>query len=268
MMVREPAVAGQFYPGKRETLQAELARLIVPREPKRTVIGVVSPHAGYIYSGGVAGKLYGGIEIPATVVVLCPNHTGHGAPIALHPPGSWRTPLGEVPINAELAGLLAGEVDGLVEDAAAHRFEHSLEVQLPFLQQVRPDISIVPLCLGFADLARCKVLGEGMARAISRYGGEVLMVASSDMSHYEPADVARGKDRLAINRVLDLDPDGLLAVCRQQRITMCGAVPAAAMLVAARMRGAERGELVAYATSGDVTGDNREVVGYAAIQVY
>ncbi len=268
MMKREPAVAGQFYPGTKEHLQAEVGRLIEFREPKRRVIGVVSPHAGYVYSGAVAGLLYGAIEIPSTVVVLCPNHTGRGASLALYPAGSWSTPLGEVPVNKELSALLAEEVPWLEEDAAAHRFEHSLEVQLPFLQYLRPDVSVVPLCLGFSGYDRCASLGEGIAAAIARYGEEVLIVASSDMSHYEPAETARDKDGSAIREMLALNPEGLLRICRERRISMCGAAPAAAMLVAARKLGAKEAELVAYATSGDVTGDNDQVVGYAAVAVY
>ena len=267
-MKRDPAVAGQFYPGEKDLLLAELARLVVPREPKLKAIGVVSPHAGYMYSGGVAGLLFGGIELPSTVIVLCPNHTGRGEPLAMYPDGSWVTPLGNVPVNACLASIMLEEVPDLAADAVAHWFEHSLEVQLPFLQYMRPDVTIVPICIGFSGFDRCTSLGEGIARAIQQFGEEVLIVASSDMSHYEPVETAREKDRSALHELLSLNAEGLVRVCREQRITMCGAAPVAAMLVAALKLGAVHAELVAYATSGDVTGDNRQVVGYASVEVY
>ena len=266
-MLRQPAVAGQFYTDNPQRLRAELTRLIVPAADKERPRGVIAPHAGYMYSGSVAGELYGAVEVPATVIVLGPNHHGVGRRAALSPATAWQTPLGDVPVNARLATLVRQHTPLVEEDAAAHLYEHSLEVQVPFLQFVRPDVSIVPLCLGFGDYESCRELGEGLAAAIREYGDDVLIVASSDMTHYESAAAARRKDDRAIAAVMTLDPPGLLRVCREEAITMCGVVPATVMLVAALELGATTARLVRYATSGDVTGDNRQVVAYAAFTV-
>ena len=266
-MIRQPAVAGQFYTGDGRKLRAELETLIPVTAVKEKVVGIIAPHAGYMYSGAVAGEVYGRIEIPPTVIVLGPNHHGFGARAALYPDGEWLTPLGTVPINARLAELVGKHTPLVEEDSTAHHYEHSLEVQLPFLQFMRPDVTIVPLCLGFGDFASCSSLGKGIALAIRAYGEDTLIVASSDMTHYESAAAARVKDDLAIREVLGLNPEGLLKVCRSESVTMCGVVPATVMLVAALELGATKAELVRYATSGDVTGDNRQVVAYAAFTV-
>lgn len=266
-MLRQPAVAGQFYTDNSRELRAELERLVVTAAGKERFFGVIAPHAGYMYSGAVAGELYGAVEVPATVIILGPNHHGAGCRVALSPADQWQTPLGAVQVNARLSALVRQHAPLVEADAAAHQYEHSLEVQVPFLQFVRPDVTIVPLCLGFGDFASCRALGEGIAAAIREYGEEVLIVASSDMTHYESAAAARRMDELAMAAVLALDPPGLLRVCRQEGITMCGVVPATVMLVAALELGATRARLVRYATSGDVTGDNRQVVAYAAFTV-
>jgi len=266
-MIRQPAVAGQFYTGDGKKLRAELETLIPTATEKDKVVGIVAPHAGYMYSGAVAGAVYGRIDIPSTVIVLGPNHHGLGARAALYPDGEWLTPLGPVPIHARLASLVGKHAPLVEEDSTAHQYEHSLEVQVPFLQFLRPDVTIVPLCLGFNDFASCSSLGKGLALAIREYGEDVLIVASSDMTHYEPAAAARAKDDLALREMLALKPEALLQVCRMERITMCGVVPATVMLVAALALGATKAELVSYATSGDVTGDNRQVVAYAALTV-
>lgn len=266
-MVRQPAVAGQFYTRDAAQLRAELAKLVVATEGKEKVIGIVAPHAGYMYSGAVAGEVYGRIAVPRHVIILGPNHHGIGARAALYPEGEWLTPLGAVPIDARLAGLVRQLAPLVQEDTAAHHYEHSLEVQLPFLQFVRPDVTIVPLCLGFGDFASCRELGRGIAAAVRAYGQEVLIVASSDMTHYESAAAARAKDDEALREVLALNPEGLLRVCGEREISMCGVVPATVMLVAALELGAKAARLVKYATSGDVTGDNRQVVAYAALAV-
>jgi len=267
-MIRQPALAGQFYPDDPVELRRELGRLIAVQEPRQRVLGVIAPHAGYIYSGAVAGRVYGAIEIPQTVLILGPNHHGVGARAALFPAGEWLTPLGSVPLNQKLATLIQQHAPMVEVDATAHRFEHSLEVQLPFLQYLRPDVSIVPICVGFGDLASCRVLGEGVASAIAAYGEPVLIVASSDMTHYESAAAAKRKDELAIREVLSLNPEGLLKSCREHGITMCGVIPAVIMLVAALKLGAINAKLLQYATSGDVTGDDRQVVAYAGMTVF
>lgn len=266
-MIRQPAVAGQFYPGTEQALRNELRRLIPENCRKQQAIGVISPHAGYLYSGSTAGKLLAGIAIPRTVIILGPNHYGTGCLAALSPDAGWQTPLGTVPIEKRLAGLIQQQVPAIQEDAVAHLREHSLEVQVPFLQYLRNDITIVPLCLAFGDYAGCELVGNGIAAAIKEFGEPVLILASSDMTHYEPAETAKQKDSMALERALDLDPEGLVQVCRSNRITMCGVIPAATMLVAAKVLGATGAELVSYTTSGVVSGDYTQVVAYAAVTV-
>jgi AmmeMemoRadiSam system protein B len=258
-MQRQPAVAGQFYAGNSSKLHSELAGLIPPMRGTKKVTGIIAPHAGYVYSGAIAGQVYAAIQIPATVLILGPNHHGSGAAAALYPDGEWLTPLGPVTINSRLNALLQQYVPQVRPDTTAHQFEHSLEVQVPFIQYLQPDATISAICLGHGDFAAVRQIGEGIAAAIQ---------ASSDMTHYESAEAARHKDELALERVLAFDPQGLLQVCRNEHITMCGAVPAAVMLVAAGELGATQAELVAYGTSGDVTGDNRQVVAYAAVTVW
>jgi AmmeMemoRadiSam system protein B len=267
-MIRQAAVAGQFYPGTGQELRNELTHLIPRGVPSKKVIGVISPHAGYVYSGATAGQLFADIDIPRVVVILGPNHRGVGALAALSPEDGWQTPLGIVSIEKHLATLIRQHVPAVEEDSSAHRNEHSLEVQVPLLQYLRPDVAIVPLCLGFGNYDGCHQLGRGLAASIKEFGEEVLILASSDMTHYESAEVAKHKDALALERVLALDPHGLLDVCRSKNITMCGVAPAATLLVAAKELGASRAELIAYTTSGAVTGDNRQVVAYAAVEIW
>lgn len=262
-MIRQPAVAGQFYPASEQELRSELQHLI-----KRPVIGVISPHAGYVYSGRTAGRLLAGIEIPATVIILGPNHRGVGTLAALSPEDGWKTPMGIVPIEKRLAGLIKQQIPAVLPDSSAHLREHSLEVQVPFLHYLRPDVSIVPICLAFDNYADCKIIGRGLAAAIRAFDEKVLILASSDMTHYESAETARQKDMLALERALALDPQGLVEACRSNSITMCGVIPAATMLVAAKELGATKAELIAYTTSGEVTGDYRQVVAYAGVEIW
>jgi AmmeMemoRadiSam system protein B len=218
-----------------------------------------------VYSGAIAGAVYARVVVPPRVIVLGPNHTGLGHPAALWPAdGGWRTPLGTVPVSAPLTGALAA--CSLVEaDRLAHLREHSLEVQVPFLAAARPGVELAALCLGPLDVDACAEVGRTVAAAARAQGA--LVVASSDMSHYIPAAKAREKDRLAIDRILALDPEGLHATVRREGITMCGVIPATVMLFAARELGATRAELVRYGNSGEVNGDTRQVVGYAGLIV-
>ncbi|QJA06095.1 AmmeMemoRadiSam system protein B [Thermosulfurimonas marina] len=267
-MRREPAVAGQFYPGDPVHLRAELARLIRATGPQVEALGVVAPHAGYMYSGAVAGEVYGRLVPPEVAVILGPNHTGLGQRAAVLPVGVFLTPLGEVPIESPLAEDLLSRVPFLREDALAHLYEHSLEVQVPFLQYLNPEVSLVPVCLSRLSLEEIFELGEGLAQAVEAYPRRVTLVASTDFSHYVPDEVARRKDRLALERILELDPEGLVEVVARERISMCGVIPTAVMLVAVRALGAQRAELVRYATSGEVSGDYAQVVGYAGILIW
>ena len=266
-MIRRPAVAGQFYPGSPEALLAFLEQAVGRGPGGEPAIGAVSPHAGYVYSGRVAGAVFRRIRVPDTVILLGPNHTGLGTDAGVYPRGAWATPLGTVPVAEDLAEALLAETPILQADTLAHAHEHSLEVQVPFLQYRNPGVSIVPVTFMLHSYGEVREVGEAVARVVAGWPEPVLIVASSDMSHYEPDQVAREKDRLAIERVLALDPRGLLDTTKRHGISMCGVVPTAVMLVAARGLGAAGGELVQYATSGEVSGDYRQVVGYAGMIV-
>ncbi len=269
--VRPPAVAGRFYPGKPETLSRDLETYLGAErsgaEKIAGALGCVVPHAGYRYSGHVAGAVYRRLPEYAAYVILCPNHTGRGAPLAMMSSGAWRTPLGEVPIDPALAALVRKGCHLVMEDAAAHADEHSLEVQLPFLQHARRDFTFVPVAIGVGGYAVLESLGHGLAQAAGSTEKPFFIVASSDMNHYESDAVTRVKDRKAIDRILELDPQGLYDVIRREDISMCGYGPAIAMLTAAKQLGAAKAELVKYATSADASGDRSAVVGYAGIIV-
>jgi len=267
-MTRKPYVAGQFYPSGRERLKETVAALIDPQAAPRKAIALVSPHAGYVYSGPVAGAVFSSVKIPGTCVILGPSHHGIDPLFAIQARGRWATPLGESRVDEGLAARIL-EGSGLVEESEqAHLAEHSLEVQLPFIQYLRPDAAIVPIVVSaearYEDL---ESFGLALAEAIRKDGGESLIVASTDMSHYVSQKTAEIKDRSAIRRVLDLDPAGLFKTVVSERISMCGFQPTAAALVAARALGAAKAELVRYQTSGDVSGDYAQVVGYAGIRV-
>lgn len=270
-LVRHPAVAGRFYPGDPEDLRAEVQSYLSARNSTETAsiraVGCIAPHAGYMYSGHVAGAVFARIDIPPLCVVMCPNHTGMGRPLAIMSEGAWETPLGDVPIDEGFASALKQRFSALHEDPAAHRAEHAVEVELPFLQLLQPDLRFVPIALGTGQFEALEQLGLALADVISQQNARVLMVASSDMNHYEPDAVTRVKDHRAIERILTLDPRGLHEVVTQQDVSMCGFGPAVAMLTAARKLGARSAELVKYATSGDISGDREMVVGYAGVVV-
>ncbi len=264
MKTRAAAVAGQFYPSTPGALSAQLDSFL-PSQKKEKAIAALCPHAGYIYSGGVAGSVYSRLEMPRKIVLLGPNHTGIGPQFSLMAEGAWRVPNGLLPVDAELAGRILEEVPFFTVDETAHEYEHSLEVQLPFIAHLRPDASIVPVTMMPGLIEYLEKAGHGLARAISSQKEDVLMVVSSDMSHYVPDSTAREKDRLAIDRVLGLDPEGLFETINENRISMCGYIPAILMLYAAKMLGAEGGRLVSYDTSASASGDKDQVVGYAGI---
>lgn len=269
--IRHPAVAGRFYPREPEILRKEVASYLSHAESAKQesirALGCIAPHAGYMYSGPVAGAVFARLQIPTRVVLLCPNHTGLGRPLAVMSDGEWETPLGSVRINTALAGSLKQRFPALQEDSAAHRAEHAAEVELPFLLLRQPQLTFVPIALGTGQFEPLQQLGEALADVIAARKEDVLIVASSDMNHYESDAVTRVKDHRAIERILSLDPRGLYDVVTQQDISMCGFGPAVAMLMAATRLGAKSAELVKYATSGDVSGDRDMVVGYAGIVV-
>ena len=269
--LRHPAVAGRFYPREPESLRQEVLSYLSQRKEADQVpiraIGCIAPHAGYMYSGHVAGAVFSGLAVPHRCILLCPNHTGMGRPLAIMSDGEWETPLGRVAIDAPLASTLKQHFSGLHEDAAAHRAEHAAEVELPFLQVRQPSLTFVPIALGTAQWEPMEQLGLAIAEVVEKQQDEILIVASSDMNHYESDAVTRVKDHRAIERILTLDPRGLYEVVTQQDISMCGFGPAVTMLTAARKLGAQVAELVKYATSGDISGDHEMVVGYAGVVV-
>jgi AmmeMemoRadiSam system protein B len=267
-MIREPAVAGRFYPANPRELKHQIENLLGDAAgPKLRARGCVVPHAGYMYSGHVAGAVFQRLELPARFIILCPRHYREGQPLAIMSEGSWRTPLGEAKIDSALAVELKNACSLLREDSVAHRMEHSLEVQLPFLQMLAGDFEFVPIALGTDRFAALEELGRAIGDVVAQCKEAVLLVASSDMNHYESDDITRAKDRKAIDKILELNPRGLFDTVRHEGITMCGFGPAVSMMTAARHLGAKRAEVIRYATSGDVTGDRDEVVGYAGIAV-
>jgi len=265
--VRQPAVAGRFYPGDRAILLDELSSYLSPSDSPRPAIGCIVPHAGYIYSGPVAGAVFASIDVPQRCLVLCPNHTGRGRPLAIMSHGTWQTPLGAVAIDSQVADTLKQQFPLLSEDSDAHRSEHAIEVQLPFLQQRRPHLTFVPITLGTGEFDLLEKLGHAVAGVLKAQSEPTLIVASSDMNHYESDRVTRVKDRKAIERILALDARGLYDVVTNEDVSMCGFGPAIVMLTAAKSLGATSAELIKYATSGDVSGDRDMVVGYAGVVV-
>ncbi len=269
-MIREPAVAGRFYPARAADIARELPGYLPEEKPEASqAIGCMVPHAGWMYSGHVSGEVFAHIKLPQRMVILCPRHYPMGQPLAINLKGAWRTPLGDVPIDEELADALLRACPLLRDDNVAHEAEHSLEVQLPFLQHLRGEFRMAPIALGTDRYQAFEELGSAIADVVARLGGpeQILIIASSDMNHFENDALTRVKDQKAIAQILELDPRGLYDAVRRERISMCGYGPATTMLVAAKKLGAGQAQLIRYATSGDVSGDYHRVVGYAGIVV-
>lgn len=271
MRVRHPAVAGLFYPAQPAALLSAVQSLLGEVDAVAApAVAAIAPHAGYVYSGRTAAQVFARLEVPRRCVVLAPNHTGAGAAVqggSVYAVGALVTPVGEIPVDETLAASLLAQCPLLEDDPDAHRREHAVEVELPFLLARRPDVTVVPIVLGWGDWPRTRALGEALAAAVGASPEPVLLIASSDMNHYESAEVGGAKDRLALEPALRLDGEELLAVTRKHRVTMCGRVPTAAVLHAARLLGATKGELIHYSHSGMVTGDDNQVVGYAGVIV-
>jgi MEMO1 family protein len=264
-MARKPAVADRFYPGSRAALTHDVRSLIgTTPVHKQKAMAVVSPHAGYIYSGAVAAETLRQVLVPETVIILGPNHHGQGAEVALST-STWEMPMGDVPIDLELAERLLAGSPIIKKDELAHRFEHSLEVQIPFLQEIQKNLAIVPLVISHISYPMCEKVAFSLAECIKESGKEVLIVASSDMTHYESRQVATKKDALALDMLLALDPAGLYQTVVDQRITMCGFIPATIALLTSIQLGARQAKLVRYTDSGEVSGDTDQVVGYAGV---
>jgi AmmeMemoRadiSam system protein B len=271
MTTRPPVVAGTFYEASRDRLRQQVAFCFKEspvQETKERFIGAVVPHAGLLYSGHVAAAFYAAAEIPKRLIILCPNHTGLGHYAAINREGSWQTPFGEARIDTPLADALMAKTKELGDDAHAHAREHSLEVQLPFLQQLLGnDFTFVPICLGAARYDLCEEIGHAIADVITAQDEPVGILASSDLNHYEDQKTTMVKDALAIEQVLALNPRELWRVVDESDISMCGFIPTTTMLIAARSLGASRARLMKHATSGDINQDYGHVVGYASIIV-
>lgn len=272
-MIRNPAVAGSFYNYDPETLMEQIRALVEPDAKRKDVLGVMSPHAGYIYSGKVAGAVYSRIKLKENFIILGPNHSGWGPEYSIMREGVWRMPFGEVQINERLAKEIFANSKLLEEDYTAHGREHSIEVQIPFIQYFKKEFRIVPIAMRhYAPnenyLRVCEEIGRAIALGVKKTKEEVVIVASSDMTHYENQKVAERNDKAALDAVLELNARKLLEKVRSLDVSMCGYGPAAVMITACRELGAKNAELVGYMTSGDVTGDYSQVVGYAGVVVF
>ena len=268
---RKPRVAGAFYPGTAAELRRTVGDLVrrAGSVAKRPAVGCMAPHAGYVYSGDVAAAVYARISIPRTVVILGVNHGGYGTRIGVWAKGSWQTPLGSAKVDEDLAAEILKECPDAADDEESHEGEHSIEVQVPFLQFLAPEASIVPVSLRTHSMPALTALGEGIARAVKSAAGAggILIVASSDMSHEPGPEVVKRNDGKAVARVLAMDPVGLMKTVESEGITMCGVGPACAMLVAAKRLGAAAAEQVGYHTSLEAGGTPDYVVGYSGVIV-
>jgi AmmeMemoRadiSam system protein B/AmmeMemoRadiSam system protein A len=264
-MIRKPVVAGSFYPASPSKLEEMVTGMVDDSAPRKEVVGLICPHAGYIYSGPVVGAAISRIRFTDTFIIMGPNHTGLGKPFSIMTSGTWETPLGNVEIDAELAQKLVGNSSYLEEDVNAHLREHSVEVQVPFLQHFKKDVRIVPIVLSHASGSVYKEIGLEIAEVLNGLERDVIILASSDMTHYEPEEQAKRKDSSAIEAILRLDEDELLERIAEQNITMCGYAPVVALISAAKAMEARRAELVRYQTSGEASGDYSSVVGYAGL---
>jgi AmmeMemoRadiSam system protein B len=271
MTMRPPAVAGTFYEGTPERLRQQVSACFrdnAAAETKERFIGAVVPHAGLMYSGHVAAAFYGHAELPRRFVILCPNHTGLGHFAAINRTGTWRTPFGEVAVDTPLADALMARCDLFADDIRAHAREHSLEVQLPFLQQLLGNqFTFVPICLGARQYDYCEQIGGAIADVLAQEREPAGILASSDLNHYEDQKTTERKDSLAIGAVLALDPQELWRVVQEYDVSMCGFIPTTTMLIAAKKLGATSARLLKHGTSGDINRDYSHVVGYAAMIV-
>lgn len=266
-MIRQPVAAGNFYPASKKVLEAQIESMSDTKAVKQDALGVVSPHAGYIYSGAVACELFSNIRITDSVIILGPNHTGAGEDFAIYRTGKWRTPIGNIDIDEKLSAVICKNTNLIKNDFSAHMYEHSIETQLPIMQYFKNDFKIVPIILSGGSFQQYQQIAEALADAIKELGRRVLIVASSDMTHHEPQDNAKSKDKIAIDAVLKLDEKLLYKTVREYDISMCGYIPVLIMISAVKKIGAKSAKLIKYSTSGDITGDYSSVVGYAGISI-
>ncbi len=264
-MIRNPTVAGYFYPASSAELKSMLSRYVDKNAPKEEVVGLLMPHAGYQYSGAVAGAAISRVKFKDTFIIMGPSHSGLGKPFSVMPEGTWKTPLGEVKVDEELARKIVSLSRYAEEDYRAHEEEHAVEVQVPFLQYIKPDVRIVPVILAGADIDIYREIGHAIARAIIELKREAVILASGDMTHYEPHESAQKKDMAAVEAMLALDEDELTRRYESLPISMCAYGPVVTLIAAAKELGASGAELIKYQTSGDTTGDYEAVVGYAGV---
>jgi MEMO1 family protein len=265
-MDRQPVVAGQFYPGSGPVLRADVAKYLQGSPSvERTLLAMV-PHAGYVFSGSVAGRTVAQANLAGKVVLVGPNHTGRGQKIAVWNDGKWILPGFEVRVDSEMAEAILQQ-PGFSADYEAHLYEHSLEVVLPFLDAVKVDFSMVPVAVAEPGLNNLLEAGKNLALALKKMGDDVSIVVSTDMSHFISHHLAKEKDKLAIDRILSMDPEGLYQTVRSNNISMCGMLPMVLSLSCAKELGATNAKLVDYSTSGEVNKDYSQVVGYAGILV-
>ncbi len=262
-MQRDPAVSGQFYPEETTSLLEMLSSFCPRQGGDESVLGLMVPHAGYIYSGAIAGRVYDRILIPDRVILIGPNHHGVGESGAVYATGSWMTPLGQIRIDEPLAQSLLDATPLLQSDTVAHQLEHSLEVQVPFIQYLNPRATLVPICLGQLQLSSLFKIATAIASVIQKSPEPILLIASTDMTHFESAESAALQDRMALDCVENLDAERLFKTVVQKRISMCGFMPTVVLLKTAELLGASEGKIIAYGNSGDVTDDYNNVVAYA-----
>ncbi len=267
-MMRKPVVAGSFYEADPALLARDVSGLMERKKEKIDAAGVISPHAGYAYSGCVAGETLSSIEPKNTYIILGPNHTGRGKPFGIDRKRTWKTPLGNIEIDDELSGAILKGSSYIEADRACHDDEHSIEVQLPFLQSMKKKFTFVPVVIAAADAKTYRGIGSELAKSVKASKKDVTIIASSDMTHYEPRESAEKKDMLAIKKILSLDIDGFLETIEEYGISMCGFAPAAVMMQASIELGAKKTKLISYKTSGDTSGDYSRVVGYAGVVIY
>ncbi|MBN1161513.1 MAG: AmmeMemoRadiSam system protein B [Dehalococcoidales bacterium] len=264
-MKRYPSAAGYFYPASPAEIKSMMARFIDKDAPKEEVVGLLMPHAGYQYSGAVAGATLSRIKFKDTFIIIGPTHSGLGKPFSVMPEGTWETPLGEVEVDAELAGKIISLSKYAEADYRAHEDEHAIEVQVPFLQYIKPDVRIVPIILAGVSDNVYKEIGHAIARAIKELKREAVILASGDMTHHEPHETAKRKDMAAVEAMLELDEDELTRRYNGMHITMCAHGPVVTLMAAAKELGVAGAELIKYQTSGETTGDYDAVVGYAGV---
>jgi len=267
-MIRKPAVAGSFYPSNPQELSQLIESFIDLEMKKEKALTLIAPHAGFIYSGPVAGALFSSVQFPEKIILLGPSHRMIRSKFAIMRTGTWATPLGEIPVDTDLADLLMKSSTIFEEDEEAHRKEHSLEVQLPFIQYFVRHFSFVPICIGSpVSFEELKEVGKAIASVIKMCDTKILLIASTDMSHYVDQTTALDLDFRAIQKIQELNPRGLYDTVISNKISMCGFQPTTSALVSSCEMDAKTASIIKYQTSGDISGNYEEVVGYAGILI-